>query len=244
MATDPVEYAELIAAIQAGGTTLEDRRRLAAAAFARTATYDAAIGTWFTARNGDADPDLRATEPVPPQTGEMFPARLAIAGLKKQALRYGENPHQAAAFYETGERPGVATARQIQGKELSYNNINDTDAAYECVAEFADPTVVIVKHANPCGVATAGTLAAAWDQALACDRVSAFGGIIAVNRTLDAEAAAKMAEIFSEVIIAPEAEPDAIALLSRKKNLRLLLAGGVPDPAARGRAYRRGAAGH
>ncbi len=158
-------------------------------------------------------------------------------------LRYGENPHQSAAFYRTGNRPGVATARQLQGKELSYNNINDTDAAFECVAEFDRPAVVIVKHANPCGVALGADLAEAWDRALDCDPVSAFGGIIAVNRPLDVAAAEKMASIFSEVIIAPDAAPDAVELLARKKNLRLLLTGGLPDPAEPGLAWRSVAGG-
>ncbi len=242
--TDPAQYPDLIAALDAGGTTLVQRRHYAAAAYTRTATYDAAIATWFTAQNGDADPDLRVTETVPPQTGEIFPARLAIAGLKHRALRYGENPHQIAAFYKTGERPGVASARQLQGKELSFNNINDTDAAYECVAEFDRPCVVIVKHANPCGVAIGADLAEAWDRALACDPISAFGGIIAVNRRLDVASAEKMAGIFSEVIIAPDAEPEAIALLARKKNLRLLIAGSLPDPAADGLTFRSVAGGY
>jgi phosphoribosylaminoimidazolecarboxamide formyltransferase/IMP cyclohydrolase len=242
--TDPAQYGDLIAAIEDGGTTLKQRRHYAAAAYTRTATYDAAIATWFTATNGDADPDLRVTETVPPQTGEMFPARLAIAGLKHQALRYGENPHQVAAFYTTGERPGVASARQLQGKELSYINILDADAAYECVAEFDRPAVVIVKHATPCGVAVGDDLASAWDAAFAADPVSPFGGIIAVNRVLDAEAAEKISSIFIEVIIAPAAEPDAIALLARKKNLRLLIAGGLPDPAAGGLGFRSVAGGY
>jgi phosphoribosylaminoimidazolecarboxamide formyltransferase/IMP cyclohydrolase len=242
--TDPAQYDDLIAAIDAGGTTLAQRRHYAAAAYTRTATYDAAIATWFTGQNGDADPDLRVTDTVAPQTGEIFPARLAIAGLKHQALRYGENPHQIAAFYKTGDRSGVASARQLQGKELSYNNINDTDAAYECVAEFDRPCVVIVKHANPCGVAVGTDLADAWDRALACDPVSAFGGIIAVNRRLDAASAEKMASIFSEVIIAPDAEPEAIALLARKKNLRLLIAGSLPDPVAGGLTFRSVAGGY
>ncbi len=160
----------------------------------------------------------------------------------RQTLRYGENPHQQAAFYTTGSgaalRPGVATAIQAQGKELSYNNLNDTDAAFECVAEFDGPAVVIVKHANPCGVAVGGSLADAWDRALRCDPVSAFGGIVAVNRTLDAAAAEKIAAIFTEVIIAPEADEAAKAILARKKNLRLLLTGGLPDPAAPGMTFR------
>jgi len=204
-----------------GGTTLSLRRRLAGEAYARTAAYDAAIAAWFAG-----------------QTGETFPTRLTLSGSLRQTLRYGENPHQAAAFYAAGARPGVATARQVQGKELSYNNLNDTDAAFEAVAEFDAPTVVIVKHANPCGVASAATLQAAWDLALRCDPVSAFGGIVAVNRTLDEAAAAKIATILTEVIIAPDATEAAQAALARKKNLRLLLTGGLPDPAAPGMAFR------
>ncbi len=224
--TDPAQYAEVLAQLAEGGTTLELRRRLAGEAYARTAAYDAAIAAWFAGQRNDA-----------------LPSRFAISGTRRQTLRYGENPHQQAAFYVTESRPGIATARQVQGKELSYNNLNDTDAAFECVAEFAEPTVVIVKHANPCGVATATSLAAAWDSALRCDPESAFGGIIAVNRTLEADAAEKMASIFSEVIIAPDATEAAIAALARKKNLRLLLTGGLPDPAAPGMAYKSVAGG-
>ena len=225
--TEPGQYAEVLAELAAqGGTSLSLRRRLAGEAYARTAAYDAAIASWFAG-----------------QREEPLPARFVIAGTRRQALRYGENPHQQAAFYTTDARPGVATARQIQGKELSFNNLNDTDAAFECVAEFADPTVVIVKHANPCGVATAASLTEAWDSALRCDPESAFGGIIAVNRTLDAATAEKIAAIFSEVIIAPDATEDAIAALARKKNLRLLLTGGMPDPAAPGMAFRSVAGG-
>jgi phosphoribosylaminoimidazolecarboxamide formyltransferase/IMP cyclohydrolase len=216
--TDPAQYQSVLAELAAhGGTTLATRRRLAGEAYARTASYDAAIAAWFAG-----------------QRDEKFPARMTIAGTLRQTLRYGENPHQHAAFYVNGDRPGVATARQAQGKELSYNNLNDTDAAFECVAEFDAPTVVIVKHANPCGVASAPDLATAWDRALRCDPISAFGGIVAVNRTLDAAAAEKIAAIFSEVIVAPDATDDALAVLARKKNLRVLLTGGVPDPAAPG----------
>ncbi len=204
-----------------GGTRLGLRKRLAARAYARTAAYDAAVARWF------AD-----------QEGEAFPNRLSVSGTLKQMLRYGENPHQKAAFYINGARPGVATARQVQGKELSYNNLNDTDAAFECVAEFDKPAVVIVKHANPCGVAAATSLAEAWVRALRCDPVSAFGGIVAVNRTLDAAAAERIASIFTEVIIAPDADEDAVAAVARKKNLRLLLTGGMPDPAAAGMVFR------
>jgi phosphoribosylaminoimidazolecarboxamide formyltransferase / IMP cyclohydrolase len=200
-----------------GATTLLLRRKLAAKAYARTAAYDAAISNWFAAQNGTDTPDFRA-----------FGGRLL------QSLRYGENPHQNAAFYATPERrPGVSTARQMQGKELSYNNINDTDAAYECVGEF-DPNrtaaCVIVKHANPCGVAEAPDLVSAYRKALACDSTSAFGGIVAVNSVLDADSARAITEIFTEVIIAPAATEAAIEIVSAKKNLRLLLAGGLPDP--------------
>ena len=186
-------------------------------AYARTAAYDAAISNWFADQLKTDAPDFRA-----------FGGRLI------QALRYGENPHQTAAFYRTPDkRPGVATARQVQGKELSYNNINDTDAAYECLGEFdASRTAacVIVKHANPCGVAEGADLASAYRKALACDSTSAFGGIVAVNRTFDADAARAITEIFTEVIIAPDATDEAIAIVATKKNLRLLLAGALPDP--------------
>ena len=204
-----------------GATTLTLRRRLAAKAYARTAAYDAAISNWFAVQLKDNAPDYRA-----------FGGRLV------QSLRYGENPHQIAAFYRTPDhRFGVATARQVQGKELSYNNINDTDAAYECVAEFdakRTAAVAIIKHANPCGVAEGADLVSAYRKALACDSTSAFGGIVALNRTLDAEAARAITEIFTEVIIAPDASEEAIAIVAAKKNLRLLLAGGLPDPRALG----------
>ncbi|MEQ8345806.1 MAG: bifunctional phosphoribosylaminoimidazolecarboxamide formyltransferase/IMP cyclohydrolase [Sneathiellaceae bacterium] len=199
------------------------RRSLAAKAFARTAAYDAAISTWFAG----------ALE-IP------FPERMSLSGRRAEVLRYGENPHQQAAFYRTGEaRAGVATARQAQGKALSYNNLNDTDAAFELVAEFTDsPAVAIIKHANPCGVAQAGSLSAAWDAALACDPVSAFGGIVAVNRSLDGATAEKIATIFTEVIVAPEADPAALEVLGAKKNLRLLLTGGMPDALAPGLTWK------
>jgi phosphoribosylaminoimidazolecarboxamide formyltransferase / IMP cyclohydrolase len=200
-----------------GATTRTLRRRLAAKAYARTAAYDAAISNWFAGELNTTAPDFRT-----------FGGRLI------QALRYGENPHQHAAFYRTPDhRAGVATSRQLQGKELSYNNINDTDAAYECLAEFdarRTPAVVIVKHANPCGVAEGADLVSAYRSALACDPTSAFGGIVALNRTLDADAARAITEIFTEVIIAPDATEEAIAIVAGKKNLRLLLAGSLPDP--------------
>jgi phosphoribosylaminoimidazolecarboxamide formyltransferase/IMP cyclohydrolase len=204
-----------------GATTLVLRRRLAAKAYARTAAYDAAISNWFAGELKTEAPDFRA-----------FGGRLI------QALRYGENPHQTAAFYALPDRrAGVSTTRQLQGKELSYNNINDTDAAYECIAEF-DPArtaaCVIVKHANPCGVAEGADLVSAYRKALACDSTSAYGGIIALNRTLDAETARAVTEIFTEVIIAPDATEEAIAIIGRRRTLRLLLAGSLPDPRARG----------
>jgi len=220
---DPEDYAPLLAELQAhnGATTLALRKRLAAKAYGRTAAYDAAISNWFATTLADPAPTYRT-----------------IGGRLAEALRYGENPHQSAAFYRTGEsRSGVATARQAQGKQLSYNNINDTDAAYECVAEF-DPkrtaACAIIKHANPCGVAEGASLIDAYRKALACDPVSAFGGIVAVNRTLDAEAARAITEIFTEVIIAPDASEEAIKIVGAKKNLRLLIAGGLPDPRAQG----------
>jgi len=225
--TEAAQYAEVLAELEAhGGTTLALRRRLAGEAFSRTAAYDSAIAAWFAA-----------------QRGNTFPTRLTVSGTLRQGLRYGENPHQQAAFYVTGQRPGVATGKQVQGKELSYNNLNDTDAAFECVADFAPPTVVIMKHANPCGVASAAALADAWDAALRCDPVSAFGGIVAVNRTLDEATAAKIATIFTEVIIAPDATEAALAALARKKNVRVLLTGGLPDPAAPGMTFRSVAGG-
>jgi phosphoribosylaminoimidazolecarboxamide formyltransferase / IMP cyclohydrolase len=226
--TEPAHYTKVLEEIAAhGGTTLSTRCSLAAAAYARTAAYDSAISAWFAA-----------------QLGETYPDRISFSGAKKQELRYGENPHQSAAFYiSSPARFGVATATQAQGKELSYNNYNDTDAAFECVAEFDEPTVVIVKHANPCGVATALKLADAWDDALACDPVSAFGGIVAVNRAMDEETAAKIATIFTEVIIAPEATEGAKSLLAAKKNLRLLTTGGVPCPVEEGVTFKSLAGG-
>lgn len=215
--TDPADYA----LVHGGSTTLDQRRKFAAKAYAATAAYDAAIASWF----AFAD------------QGEAFPATLPVALTKGPELRYGENPHQSAALYlpQTGAR-GIAQAEQLQGKELSYNNYNDADAALELVSEFKDgqPTVVIVKHANPCGVATADTLKQAYLEALACDSVSAFGGIIAVNRKLDRETAEAMVGIFTEVVVAPDADEGARAVFAAKKNLRLLIAGELPDPARPG----------
>ncbi|MDB5436076.1 MAG: purH [Phenylobacterium sp.] len=229
--TELADLEEVLAELQASGTTsLDLRKRLAARAYARTAAYDAAIGAWF----ADA-------------VGEAWPRRRAFAGELVQTMRYGENPHQAAAFYRfANPRTGVSTARQLQGKELSYNNINDTDAAFELIAEFdpaAGPACAIIKHANPCGLATGRTMAEAYERALACDPVSAFGGIIALNGRLDAATATEILKLLTEVVIAPEADEDAVALFSKKKNVRLLTTGGLPDPLAPGLTFKSVAGG-
>jgi phosphoribosylaminoimidazolecarboxamide formyltransferase/IMP cyclohydrolase len=230
--TDPADYASVINALEMnlGSLSLDFRKKLAAKAFARTATYDAAISGWFAE-------ELQIEHP----TWRAFGGRL------DQVMRYGENPHQNAGFYLSGDkRPGVATARQLQGKQLSYNNINDTDAAFELVGEF-DPAgsaaIAIIKHANPCGVAQGATLKAAYAKALACDPVSAFGGIVAMNRILDAEAAEEIVKTFTEVIIAPDATDEAAAIVAAKKNLRLLVTGGLPDPRAAGTMVKSVAGG-
>ena len=230
--TEVEDYAALLEELEAadGATRLAFRRRLAATAYARTAAYDAAVAGWLAE-----------------EAGETAPRRRALAGYLAQPLRYGENPHQRAAFYLDGSgRPGVATARQLQGKELSYNNINDTDAAYELLAEFppeGGPACVIVKHANPCGVAKAATLAEAYRAAYDCDRTSAFGGIIALNSPLDRATAEAIVEIFTEVVIAPSVLPEARAVFEAKKNLRLLEAGSLPDPSVPALAVRQVAGG-
>jgi len=230
--TDPADYARVLEALEQNNGSLPYRLRqeLAAKAYARTAAYDAAISQWFAETLNVEAPEWRA-----------FGGKLA------QVMRYGENPHQQAGFYLIGEkRPGVATARQIQGKQLSYNNINDTDAAFELVSEF-DPArtaaVAIIKHANPCGVAEGASIAEAYRKALACDPVSAFGGIVALNRTLEADAAEEISKIFTEVIIAPDATEEAQAIIAQKKNLRLLLTGGVADPRQAGLAAKTVAGG-
>jgi len=215
--TELADLEEVLAELEATGTTgLDLRKQLAARAYARTAAYDAAISTWFAQAIGDA-----------------APRRRAFAGSLVQTMRYGENPHQSAAFYrDENPRLGVATARQLQGKALSYNNIADTDAAIELIAEFdpkSGPAVAIIKHANPCGVALGSDLKSAYERALQCDPVSAFGGIVAVNTRLDAAAAREMIKIFTEVVVAPDADEEAIALFAKKKDLRLLLTGGLPD---------------
>jgi phosphoribosylaminoimidazolecarboxamide formyltransferase / IMP cyclohydrolase len=226
------DYNVLLADLDAnaGATTLTLRKRLAQKAYARTAAYDAAISNWLAQ-----------------ELGEEAPAFRAVGGTLAEAMRYGENPHQKAAFYHgPDQRFGIATLQQLQGKQLSYNNVNDTDAAFELVAEF-DPArtaaVAIIKHANPCGVAEGETLKAAYELALRCDSTSAFGGIVALNRTLDADAARAIVEIFTEVIIAPDVTPEAAAIVATKKNLRLLVTGGLPDPRARGLTVRTVAGG-
>ncbi len=230
--TDPEDYAPLLAemARHDGATSLSYRQRLALTAYGRTAAYDAAVSGWMAGA-----------------LNEPTPRRRVFAGRLAQGLRYGENPHQGAAFYTDGSgRPGVATARQLQGKELSYNNINDTDAAFELVAEFSagdGPACVIVKHANPCGVARGATLAEAYTRAFDCDRISAFGGIVALNQTLDGATAEKIVEIFTEVVIAPGADADARAVFAGKKNLRLLITDALPDPASHGLVVRQVAGG-
>ncbi len=229
---DVEDYDVVLAAMDANDRVVpaDLKRTLAQRAYARTAAYDAAVSTWLAGHVAEE------------------PRRRAVAGTLRQTLRYGENPHQSAAFYVDGStRPGVATARQLQGKELSYNNINDTDAAYELTAEFDSkdgPACVIIKHANPCGVATGATLAEAYERARQCDPVSAFGGIVSVNQPLDAETAKAVAEIFTEVVIAPSVAPEAAEIFAAKKNLRLLEAGGLPDPTAPGLTWRQVSGGY
>jgi phosphoribosylaminoimidazolecarboxamide formyltransferase/IMP cyclohydrolase len=230
--TDPADYEGLLAELRAhdGASGLKYRQKLAQAAYARTAAYDAAVSNWM-------------AEVLPVET----PRHRAFAGVLAQGLRYGENPHQKAAFYSDGTaRQGVATALQWQGKELSYNNINDTDAAFELVAEFdpsEGPAVAIIKHANPCGVARGASLREAYGRAFDCDRTSAFGGIIALNQALDGETAEEICKLFTEVVIAPGASEEARAIFASRKNLRLLTTQGLPDPRAEGLAFRQVAGG-
>ncbi|MCV2879194.1 bifunctional phosphoribosylaminoimidazolecarboxamide formyltransferase/IMP cyclohydrolase [Sedimentimonas flavescens] len=228
---DVEDYGAVLAELDAndGATTYAFRQRLAQIAYARTAAYDAAVSTWMAQA-----------------IGEETPRRRAFAGTLAQTLRYGENPHQSAAFYLDGSnRPGVSTAKQHQGKELSYNNINDTDAAFELVAEFGTdkPACAIIKHANPCGVASGASLTEAYSRAFDCDRTSAFGGIIALNQTLDGATAEEICKIFTEVVIAPEATDEAKAIFAAKKNLRLLTTGALPDPKSTITTYRQVAGG-
>jgi phosphoribosylaminoimidazolecarboxamide formyltransferase / IMP cyclohydrolase len=227
--TNPADYDPVLAEMEAGGGAVDPglRRQLAGKAYAATAAYDAAIAEWMAREEGPTLPEI-----------------LVVTGRLSQLLRYGENPHQAGAFYRTGEpRPGVATARQLQGKELSYNNYADADAAFELVAEFAQPAVAIVKHANPCGVAIAGNLREAWDKALACDRQSAFGGVVALNRPLDRATAEAISQIFVEIVMAPAAPSEGASILARRTALRLLVTGAMPDPAASGLNFRAVAGG-
>ena len=229
--TDPMDYDTLLAQLKAndGATTMAFRQKMALTAYSRTAAYDTAVSTWLAGEIKESAPRYRS-----------------FAGKLAQTLRYGENPHQSAAFYADGtRRPGVATARQWQGKELSYNNINDTDAAFELVAEFAGgaPSCAIIKHANPCGVATAGTLLEAYQRAYHCDQTSAFGGIVALNQVLDGATAEEIVKIFTEVVIAPDATDEAKAVFAAKKNLRLLTTGALPDPKAKGLAFKQVAGG-
>ena len=215
---DPADYDALLTDLRRGdGATSPDlRRHLAAKVFARTAAYDVAIAARLA-----------------PEADGFMPERLALSGTRARSLRYGENPHQRGALYAAAApRPGVVTARQVQGKELSFNNLADADAAFALVAEFDAPAVAIVKHANPAGAALGATPAEAYRRALACDPVSAFGGVVAVNRPLDRALAEEIVKIFTEVVIAPDAAADALDGLSAKRNLRVLLAGGAPDPAA------------
>ena len=229
--TDPSDYAALVEQLKAndGATSLPFRQKMALTAFSKTAAYDAAVAAWMAG-----------------QFAEPFPRNRSFAGKFAQGMRYGENPHQKAAFYTDGSgRQGVATARQWQGKELSYNNINDTDAAFELVAEFAGdgPSVAIIKHANPCGVGKGATLCEAYLRAYQCDQTSAFGGIVALNQPLDAETAAEIVKIFTEVVIAPGASDEAKAIFAGKKNLRLLTTAGLPDAKAPGLAFKQVAGG-
>jgi len=229
--TDPMDYDCLLAQLKGndGATGMAFRQKMALTAYARTAAYDTAVSTWLAEEIGQPNPRYRS-----------FSGKLA------QTLRYGENPHQAAAFYVDGtRRSGVATARQWQGKELSYNNINDTDAAFELVAEFAGgaPACAIIKHANPCGVATASSLTEAYQRAYQCDQTSAFGGIVALNQVLDGATAEEIVKIFTEVVIAPDATEEARAVFAGKKNLRLLTTGALPDPKAKGLAFKQVAGG-
>jgi phosphoribosylaminoimidazolecarboxamide formyltransferase / IMP cyclohydrolase len=228
--TDPADYGAVLDQMKAhnGATAMAFRQKLALTAFARTAAYDTAVSGWLAGEIKEPSPRFRG-----------------FAGKLAQPLRYGENPHQAAAFYVDGSgRPGVATARQWQGKELSYNNINDTDAAFELVAELGSgPACAIIKHANPCGVAVAGTLLEAYLHAYHCDQTSAFGGIVALNQVLDTVTAEEIVKIFTEVVIAPDATEEAKAVFAGKKNLRLLTTGALPDPKARALAFRQVAGG-
>ncbi|MEM7465155.1 MAG: bifunctional phosphoribosylaminoimidazolecarboxamide formyltransferase/IMP cyclohydrolase, partial [Pseudomonadota bacterium] len=231
--TSPDDYSGFVDALKQneGSTPFEYRKKLAAQAFARTAAYDSAISSWYQQALDISTPE-----------------RIAVSGRLEESLRYGENPHQTAALYLGGEpRYGVATAKQLQGKQLSYNNINDTDAAFELISEFPakdGPAVAIIKHANPCGVAVGNTLEQAYKTALSCDPVSAFGGILALNGELDAQTAGQIIQLFTEVIIAPTVSDDAREIIATKKNLRLLVTGALADPADPGISLKSIAGGY
>ncbi|MGC6530147.1 MAG: bifunctional phosphoribosylaminoimidazolecarboxamide formyltransferase/IMP cyclohydrolase [Candidatus Puniceispirillaceae bacterium] len=229
--TDPSDYDAFIAQLtESGGTSLSFRRAMAYKAFQRTSAYDNAVQNWLASHQSEDDHTL--------------PTQLGLTAHQLSLLRYGENPHQQAASYAIGEAvPSVLHATQIQGKALSYNNLNDTDAAFQLASEFDKPAIAIIKHANPCGVAKAEELSQAWDKALACDPVSAFGGIVAMNRILDGATAKKITEIFTEVVIAPDADDEAKAIMAQKPNLRLLTTGGMADPAKGGMKFKSIAGG-
>lgn len=230
--TDPQDYARVLSEMDQndGHISRRLRKRLAATAYALTATYDSNIASWFTGQMSD---DFG------------YPRRISFSGTLATTLRYGENPHQTAALYHVDNMPraGAATASQLQGKELSYNNLNDTDAAYELVSEFDDPAAVIVKHANPCGVARGSDTLDAYRLALRCDPVSAFGGIIALNRTLTKETAEEIIKTYVEVVIAPDIENAALDIMKAKEKIRVLTTGALPDPAARRLSFRQIAGG-
>ncbi len=218
--TSPDQYPSLIAALAAGGFTLAERKELAAAAFVHTANYDIAVASWM----GSVLTDSSA--------GDGFPSWVGASWEKLGTLRYGENSHQPAALYRNLDRPsGLATAEQLNGKEMSYNNYTDGDAAYRAAYDFSEPAVAIIKHANPCGIAVGADIAEAHRKAHACDPVSAYGGVIAANREISVEAAEQIAGIFTEVLIAPGFADGALEILQRKKNLRILLAPAYPSSA-------------
>jgi phosphoribosylaminoimidazolecarboxamide formyltransferase/IMP cyclohydrolase len=219
---DPARYDEVVAAVQGGGFTLAERTRLAAQAFVHTATYDVAVASWM----GNVATTTDEVDGV--STG--FPAWVGATWDRADVLRYGENPHQRAAVYTSGYgAAGLAQAQQLHGKAMSYNNYVDADAAWRAAHDHDGPAVAIIKHANPCGIAVGSDIADAHARAHACDPVSAFGGVIAANGTVTLAAAEQIAEVFTEVVVAPAYEPEALEVLSRKKNIRLLVVEGAPS---------------
>jgi len=241
--TSPTSYDQVLKALKLGGTRLVQRRRLAAEAFAHTAAYDAAVAAWFAKSGPDWNIELGITTPAGPHEVQTTPfaVSLEVTAQLATSLRYGENSHQAGALYTVLGGSGIAQATQLGGKEMSYNNYADADAAVRAAYDHDTPTVAIIKHANPCGIATAATIADAHALAHACDPVSAFGGVIAANRNITVEAAESIAPIFTEVIVAPGFEPEALEVLQAKKNLRLLQLpeGFAVERAMRGRAEIR-----